>query len=156
MKRNYNLETTVVEKKMARALSVGVNASLKYATEICNQVRGKPVKKVEAFLERVLEKEEHLPLPRYNKKVAHRKGEAKEHTKSGRYPEKTVKVFLKLVQSAKANADYKGLDAEKLVVLHAFASQAFGRPSYQNKGHISGKRRKTKSCHIEIVLLEAA
>ena len=64
MKRNYNLETTVVEKKMARALSVGVNASLKYATEICNQVRGKPVKKVEAFLERVLEKDEQWPLPR--------------------------------------------------------------------------------------------
>ncbi len=157
MKRNYNVEiASAVEKKTARAISVGTNASLKYATEICNQVKGKAYGKVEAFLERVLTKEEHLPLPRYNKKVAHRKGEAKAFTKSGRYPEKTVKSFLKLLRSAKANADFKGLDTEKLVVLHAFASQAFGRPSYQNKGHIGNKRRRQKTCHMEIVLLEAA
>ncbi len=157
MKQNYQAEVAPrIEKKIARAVLTGANVSLKFSTEICNQIRGKPAKKVEVFLTRLSEKKDFLALPRYNKKVAHRKGDSVHATKSGRYPQKTANALLGLLQSAMANADYRGLDAEKLVVLNAFASMAFGRPSFQTRGKIGGKRRKRKSCHVEIVLLEAA
>ncbi|MDO8625184.1 MAG: 50S ribosomal protein L22 [Candidatus Diapherotrites archaeon] len=157
MKRYYNLQTKDgLEKKLARAMSVGVRASLKFSTEICNQIKGKPVKKAEAFLERVLTKESYLPLTRYNTKVGHRKGESHSGVKSGRFATNTVKIVLKLLKSAMSNADFKGLDADKLLVHHAFACDAFGRPSSQNKGKIGGKQREQKACHIEIVLMEAA
>jgi ribosomal protein L22 len=114
------------------------------------------VENLQAFLERVEAKESYLPLRQYNKKVGHRKGDSQQGVKSGRFATNTVKVVRKLLGSAVANADFKGLDADKLLVYHAFACAAFGRPSSQNKGKIGGKRRQQKACHIEIVLLEAA
>lgn len=157
MKRNYNLELSEkFGKKTAKAMIVGANASLKFSTEICNQIKGKPVKAVRSRLERILAKEDFLPLVRYNKKVGHRVGNSQSGSKSGRYPEKTVKSVIKLLDSAMANADYKGLDSEKMIVLHAFACMAFGRPSYQTKGHMGGKMRRKRACHIEVVLAEAA
>ena len=127
-KKSYQAEIGT-ESKTARAMITNANSSLKYSTEICNQMRGMYVNKAEAWLQRILTHEEYLPLKTYNRKVAHRKGEAKKGVKSGRYPEKTIKIFIDLLESVKANADFKGLDAQKLNILHAFASMGMARIS---------------------------
>lgn len=128
--------------------------SLKYATEISNHIKGKSLDWSEAFLGGILRHERFLPLKKFNKKVAHRKGDAVFGQKAGRFPENAVRVFLKLLGNAKANADYKGLETEKLMVWHAFASQGFARRSVQTKGKIGGKVRKHKSAHLEVMLME--
>jgi len=153
-KKNYNFQEKLNKKKTAKAFKSNANVSLKYATEIVNRIKGKPVKKVERFLQGIIEKTEYLPLRKYNKKVAHRKGTAKSKTKSGRYPKKTAKIFLELINSVKANADYKGLGEENLLVKHCFASKGFSRQGHQPKGKISGKPRAKKSAHIEIIVQE--
>ena len=84
-----------------------------------------------------------------------KKGDSKRMSKIGRYPEKAVKVFLQLLDSVKANADYKGMDSENLLITHAYASQGFHKSSYQSQGRISGKKRQRKSAHIEIAVMEA-
>ncbi len=156
VKRYYNTELSAAEsKKTAKTMAANANVSLKYATEICNQIKGKTAEWTESFLQDIEQHKRFLPLKRYNKKVAHRKGDSMHGEKAGRYPEKTVQVFLKLLENAKANADYKGLDTEKLVIKHAFASQGFARRSVQTKGKIGGKVRKKKSAHLEVVLMEA-
>ena len=142
------------ETKIAKAIAANKPISVKYATEMCREIKGRPVDKVEKLLNRILLKEDYLPLKKYIKKVAHRKGDAKSGTKSGRYPIRVAKAFLELIQTAKANADFKGLDTESLLVYHAFASMGFRRHSSQPKGHIGGKRRRSKSTHIEIILIE--
>jgi large subunit ribosomal protein L22 len=155
VKRYYNTELSVAEeKKTAKAKAANANVSLKYAVEICNQVKGKTIEWTEAFLKDIEQHKRFLPLKRYNKRTAHRKGDSVHGEKAGRYPEKTVRVFLKLLGNAKANADYKGLDEEKLVVKHAFASQGFARRGLQARGKMGGKVRKKKSAHLEIVLME--
>lgn len=154
VKKNYNVQEKINKKITAKAIKKNANVSLKYSTEIINRIKGKKVKRAEEFLQNILSKKEHLPLRRYRKKVAHRKGKATEKTKSGRYPIKTVKVFLEILESAKANADYKGLETENLFVKHGFASMGYSRVTHQPKGQIAGKRRKRKSAHIEIILQE--
>jgi large subunit ribosomal protein L22 len=143
------------ESKTAKALITNSNISIKYATEICNQMKGRPVDKAIAWLKRIDAHEEHLPLPRYHKKVAHRKGDAKQGTKAGRYPEKAVRAFVELLELAKNNADFKGLDAERLIILNAFASMGVARYSYQSKGKIAGKARRHNSTHIEVIVSES-
>ncbi len=142
------------ESKTAKAMTTNANISLKYSTEICNQIKGKNVDKVMAWLERIIAHEDYLPLKRYNTKVAHRKGDSKEGVKSGRYPQKTVKVFLTLLGSAKSNADFKGLDADKLTIIHTFTSAGMNRYSYQSKGKIGGKARRKNATHIEVIVSE--
>ena len=61
-------------------------------------------------------------------------------------------AFIELIESAKQNAEQKGLDESALIVRHAFASYGFRRSFMQSKGHISGKMRQHKSAHIEIIL----
>ncbi len=155
VKKNYQAMQESHEKT-ARAIGKNKPVSTKYATEICREIKGKPVSKIEDYLKRVIEHKDFIPLKKYNKKVGHRKGDSKSGVKSGRYPENTCKAFLDILESVKANADFKGLDAEKLLIIHAFASEGFRRNSYQSKGRIAGKRRKKKSTHIEIVVMEAA
>lgn len=156
MKKEYNFDFSELkdEKGIAKAMALNKPISTKYATEFCREINGKNVERVEAFLNNVIQGKEFLPLRKYNKKVAHRKGDSKSNVKSGRYPKKAAGVFLGLVRDVKANADYKGLDVDKLFVLHSFASLGFRRFGYQARGKIGGKRRRKKSTHIEIIVKE--
>ncbi len=153
-KKNYQMQFSD-EKKIAKAIAANQRISTKYATEMCREIKGKPLAKAVAMIQRIMEKKQYLPLRKYNKEVAHRKGAALSGTKSGRFPERCCKVFLKVLDSVKANADFKGLDAENLLIVHCFASYGFRRRSMQSKGRISGKTRKSKSTHLEIIVREA-
>ena len=152
VKTQYQAE--INGKQISKAMAKNKDISIKYATEMCRELRGKPLAKSVAYLQRVIDKEDFLPLKRYNGKVGHRKGASKSGVKSGRFPQKLCKVFTELLEQIKANADFKGLDAEKLLIVHAFASQGFSRTSFQSKGRIAGKRRKSKSTHVEIITRE--
>ena len=154
VKKFYQIEIGD-EKHIAKAMAKNVPISLKYSVELAREIKGRPVKKAEDFIDRVLRHETYLPLRKYNKKVGHRRGKPFSHVKSGRYPTRTLKAFRDLLNSVKENADYKGLESENLIISHIFASQGFRRMSNQPQGRISGKSRKKKSTHIEIVVREA-
>lgn len=156
MKTKFNFEFNGDEKKIAKAFAANQPVSPKYSTEICREITGKTIKEAEAFLNRVIEHDTHLPLRKYRKKVAHRAGDAVSLTKAGRYPERACKAFLVLLKSVKANADYKGLDSENLRIIHAFASYGFQRMGHQIKGKMGGKMHNKKSTHLEVVVKEFA
>ncbi len=143
-------------KKTVRVLAKNKPVSLKFAAELIREMKGRRVDYIEGFLNRIIEGKDYLPLRKYKKKVGHRKGEAKSFTKSGKYPAGLCVIFLKILGDLKANADYKGFNAENLLVLHAFASEGIRRYSGQSQGRISGKRRRQKAVHIEVVAMEAA
>ena len=155
VKKNYQVQLQS-EKNIAKAFLSNQRVSLKFATELCREIKGKKLEKAERFLQDVIEAKDFLPLRRFRKKVAHRKGESKSFTKSGRYPKRVCMAFQKLLELVKANADFKGLDTENLHIIHAFASQGFKRYSFQSKGRISGKRKARKSAHIEVMVREAS
>lgn len=153
-KKNY--QSGVQGKSIARAFASNQGISLKYATELCRELKGKRIGRAEKFLQNIIEKKEFLPLRRYHKKVPHRKGQSRSNVKAGRYPKKACEAFLSLLNSVKANADFKGLDTEKLLIVHAFASQGYHKIGHQPKGRIGGKRWQKKSAHIEIIAMETA
>lgn len=154
VKKNYQAKPRS-EKNSAKAIAKNQHVSTKYATEMCREIKSKKLAKVEKKLKRIQAKEEFLPLRQYNKKVAHRKGQSVSGVKSGRFPEKLCTVFLNLLESVKANADFKGLDSENLRISHCFASRGYARRSMQPNGKIAGKRRRSKSTHIEVIVTEA-
>ena len=153
-KRDYQADLQA--KNTARAFASNQRISQKYATEVCREIRGKRVERAEQFLRNILVKKEFLPLVKYHGKIPHRKGDSKSGVKAGRYPVKVCEAFLNLLNSVKANADFKGLDAENLLIVHAFASQGFRRFAHQPKGKISGKGWRRKSAHIEIIARDIA
>lgn len=154
VKKDYQIKLRS-EKGFAKAIAKNQPVSTKYSTELCREIKGIRVVDAEAKINRILAMKDFLPLRKYRKKVAHRRGNSVSFTKTGRYPLKVCGVFLKLLESVKANADFKGLDSENLLIVHCFASRGFARTGMQPKGRIAGKRRWRKSTHIEVIVTEA-
>ncbi|MEM0381610.1 MAG: 50S ribosomal protein L22 [Nitrososphaerota archaeon] len=116
-----------------------VDLSPKWSREACAAIKGMKLEEARRLLEDVVEKRRMIPYRRYRKLRAH-------HSQTrgpGGYPVKVAKHMLKLLDSLEANAEFKGLDTDKLVVVHAeahkgrvvkkFFPRAFGRASPHNK-----------------------
>ena len=130
--------------KMARAAGVSLPISMKQTREICQFIKHKSVQKVKDMLSRVAEQELPVPYTRFNRNVAHKPGIA-----GGRYPMKAAKEIQKVVENAEANAQFKGLNVNNLVVVHAMVKQA-AKPFHY--GRIRG--RQMKRAHVEVVVQE--
>lgn len=140
------------EEKIARAIGRELRVSPKSSTEICRAVKKKSVEKAKEFLNEVVEMKRPVPMKRFKKGVAHKRGLEKAY--AGRYPKKAASQILKVVESAEANAEYKGLDTERLYVKHistqrgrvirGIIPRAFGRASAHNE----------QTTNIEVILQE--
>ena len=125
------------EEKIARAYGKELRISYRYAVEMCREIKGRRLSDAKKFLQDIIKMKRALPLRRYKKGVAHRS--ELQGWYAGRYPVKVAKAFLKILKNAEANAAYKGLDVNKLYILHAAAMKgikiikwiprAFGRAS---------------------------
>jgi large subunit ribosomal protein L22 len=149
---NYSLEHEFDLETTARAMASELHISPKHAYEITRAIRGKKVEVAEAFLEDVLERRAAVPFKRFKHEVGHRRGLPKWNI--GRYPTRATAEILKLLRSAKGNAEYKGLDTEALRVWRVATKQgrtiqgiiprAFGRATPFN----------TQTVTVEIILRE--
>jgi len=108
------------ETKIARAMGYEMPISFKHAVEICNAIRGKKIEDAIDYLEEVAEMKRVVPFRNHKKKVAHKRIDG---WYAGRYPQKAAKHILKVLQNLDANAEYKGLDREDLVIVHAQAKK---------------------------------
>lgn len=142
MRIKYSFQN--LEGNYAKAYGRDLSISTKKSVEICNNIRGKPLKKAEQILEKAISLERPIVMKRYIKDSAHKKGIA-----TGKYPVKAASAILKILKNAESNAQNKGLNAKDLVVYHAVAHKASTPWRYGRQ-----RRRKMKRSHIEIVLLE--
>ena len=144
--------TDMDQEKTAKASGRELRVSHKHAREVCKTIKGMKLDRAKDYLRQVILKKKAVPFRRFNKKVGHRKG--LDHAFSGRYPVKAATHILMVLEGAEANAEYKGLDMERLRIIHAsaypgmkikrFIPRAFGR---------SSPRFNTLS-HVELVLEE--
>ena len=135
----YNKET------MAKALGTSLPVSSKHAIEICRMIRNQKVEKAKAMLEKVVELKQAVPFKRFYKNVGHRKGSMG----PGRYPTKAAEQILSVLESAEANALFKGLDSSELIITKSVANKASRPMRYGRK-----RRGKSKRTHVEIIIAE--
>lgn len=134
------------KESMARAVGIALQISAKQSVEICNMLRNKNLGKAKNILKDVIEEKKAVPFRRYLHNVAHKK-----ETGPGRYPKKASEGILKMLESAEANAQFKGLNTSNLVISHICSHKA------ATQWHSGRKRgRKMKRTHIEVVLRESA
>src|SRR3989338_2927036 len=88
---SLNLKT----EKSAKAYGSGLRISTKNATIVCKSINGMQLGKAKKFLERVLSEKDEI---------------------NRRYYSKTTLTVLELLNSAEKNAEFKGLDTERLFV----------------------------------------
>ncbi len=136
------------ESKIAKGMLVNAPISTKFAREVAVAIKGMRVEAAEAYLKRVLAHKDWIPVRRYNKKVAHRKG-VRGGVKSGRYMDKVVRYFLRLIQNVKANAEAKGLDVSTLRIVHVWVGKGWRRPRLHPR---TRRIVRAKATHVEMVV----
>ena len=122
-----------------------IRISPKAATEICEAIKGMNLRAAKKFLEDVAEKKRSVPYKHYHKEVPHK---GHQGFYAGRYPIKAANRIHRLLEELEANAEYRGLDPEKIRITHAvshrgmkvrkFIPRAFGRasPYYNTLTHV--------------------
>lgn len=86
--------------------------------EAAQAIKHMPLRRAQRFLKNVVDHKECVPFRRFNGGVG-RCAQAKQWgTTQGRWPKKSAEFLLQLLRNAESNADYKGLDVDRLVVDH--------------------------------------
>lgn len=139
---------------IARAKANEVDISPKHAFEIARFIRRMRTDDAIEYLTRVAALEKAIPLRVYNKKVPHRRGLVRWHT--GRYPQKAAKVYIRLLNAAQKNAEYIGLDAANLKIVHVQANRGRRHEAFfpRAMGRATPKNRET--VNIEVIVREVA
>lgn len=112
------------------------------------------LRRAQRFLKNVMEQHECVPFRRFNGGVG-RCSQAKQwKTTQGRWPKKSAEFLLQLLKNAESNADYKGLDVDRLVIEHVQVNRApcLRRRTYRAHGRINPYM--SSPCHVEMILTE--
>ena len=135
------------ESKIAKSIGKDLDISFRKAVEVCNMVQGmKLVKAIEA-MEAVVALQKPVPFKRFTGGTSHHPGAA-----SSKYPKKAATETLKILKNALANAEYKGLDTDKLNVIHIQANKGPSRRRRKPKGR--WKAWKTQYVVIQAIVKE--
>ncbi len=130
----------------ASARLEGVDASYKDLAQVCGNIRSKKTDAAIAFLEKAATGEVPVYYKSHNKKLGHRRELG---GKKGRYPKKAAAIVLKVLRSAIANGDVKGIGSD-LVVRHASANKKMTLPRIAPKGRWA--RSNFETSRVEIIV----
>ena len=134
----------------AKASDRELRISPKAAREVCAAIKGMMLDEAKEYLRQVIAKKKAVPFRRYNKKLPHRRELQK--AMAGRYPVKAASKILEVLESAEANADYKGLDVERHKIIHAAAYPGTKIKRYMPRAFGRATPKFETLCHVEIVL----
>jgi large subunit ribosomal protein L22 len=139
-------------EKTVKASGRQVRVSHKLARELCKTIKGMMLTKAKPYLRDVVSKKRAVPIRRFKKKAGHTHG--LEKTYAGRYPVKAAKHVLKILDGAEASAEYKGLDTDRLRIIHAAAYPGMKLKRYMRRAQGRSSPKFETTCHIEIALEE--
>jgi len=150
---NYSYQPENTDKS-CKASGNYLRVHFKNTRETAMAVRGMRLTKAFAYLNNVLGHKQCVPFRRFNGHVG-RCAQAKQFgTTQGRWPEKSVRFVLDLLENAKSNAKARNLDEDSLVISHVQVNQApkHRRRTYRAHGRITPYM--SSPCHIQFVLEE--
>jgi large subunit ribosomal protein L22 len=132
-----------------RASGREVNVSPKASREVCNTIQGMTLTKAIGLLENVEEMKSAIPFRRHKLKVGHRSELA--GFPSGSYPVKAAKAMLSILRNLQANCEFKGLDPDRVELIHCAALAGRVVKDYVPRAHGSSSPNFHVLVHIELV-----
>jgi large subunit ribosomal protein L22 len=133
----------------AKAYGKDLDCSPKSGRNVARALKGMPVSRAKQFLLEVAAVKTPVPFLVRKRKIAHRKGKG---IMAGKYPVKVANHFLSVLESAEANAEYKGLDTENLVITHASAYQGQVIKAFIPRAQGRATPHYNRLCNFEVVL----
>ncbi|TGZ47116.1 60S ribosomal protein L17 [Temnothorax longispinosus] len=125
----------VNQTKSCKARGSNLRVHFKNTHEAARAIKSMALRRAQKYLKNVIEHKECVPFRRFNGGV-------------GR------SLAQKLLKNAESNADYRGLDVDRLVIEHIQVNHApcLRRRTYRAHGRINPYM--SSPCHIEVILTE--
>lgn len=136
----------------SRAMAYEIHISPKHAVEICREIRKKKVVDAKQYLQDVIDIRRPVPFKRYKRDVGHRRN--LEGWDAGRYPKKAATEILRLIRDAESNAEYKGLDPERMRIVHAAAHKGRVIRGIMPRAQGRATAKNTETVTIEVIMEE--
>jgi len=140
---------------VAKAKANELNMSPKHSIEIATFIRHQRVNDAIAYLNEVVKLKKAIPFRRFNRNVAHKRG-LPGNWDAGRYPVKASKAYIRVLESVKKNAEYLGLDAENLEIIHASANRGRAQKAFFPRAMGRATPKVRESVNVEVVVREVA
>lgn len=150
---NYSYKV-LDESKVAKASIRNAKVSYKNTHETGSTMRGRYVLSAIKYLNDVLQHKQCVPMRRYAGGVP-RTAQAKAFgAQQGRWPTKSITFVKDLLQNLKSIAQDKGLDLNKLQIVHFQVNRApvIHNRTYRAHGRVTAWNKSP--CHIEVVAVE--
>ncbi len=144
------------ETKIAKAVQFDIPVSVKIMRETVAAIRGMKVSDAKKLLEDIIALKQPVPFKRYKGKQSHKRIlSARYKWPIGRYPVKAARYLLKLLNQVEANADNKGLDKDRLVIIHIAAHKGMTIKRWIPRAFGRSSPRFRRTSHVEIIVKEA-
>lgn len=138
--------------KHVRAAVREKDVSPKHAREIAKMIKGLSIEKARDNLQEVVAIKRAVPFRRYKNEVGHRSDTG---VMSGRYPQKAAKEFIRLLDNLEANAEYKGMDLDRLKIISANTHRGVKVKRFTPRAMGRATPKVNTLTHIELVAQEA-
>ena len=125
--------------------------SHKHARETAKAIKGLTLEKARDYMLSVVAKERAIPFGRFKNQVGHRSDPG---MMSGRYPEKTAGEFLKLLDNLESNAEYKGMDMDRLKIINATSHKGVAIKRFIPRAQGRATDKNDILTHVELVAQE--
>ncbi|MEA1924456.1 MAG: 50S ribosomal protein L22 [Candidatus Altiarchaeota archaeon] len=135
------------DSRVAKSMGRDMNISFKDAVVVCDRIRGMMLSDAISTLRSTQLLKEPIVYNKFRKGVGHRKGSS-----PGKYPVKPASSILKVLMSLESNAEYKGLDTERLKIVHVQAKEGVSRKRRKPKGR--WRMWSADLVHVEVVAEE--
>ena len=125
--------------------------SHKHAREIAVAMKGLSIEKARDYLLDVTNLKRSIPFRRYKNQVGHKSDPG---TMSGRYPQKAATEILKLLDNLESNAEYKGMDMDRLKIINATSHKGVAIKRFIPRAQGRATDKNDILTHVELVAQE--
>merc|ERR1712059_237494 len=123
--------------------------------ETAQAIKAMPLHRATKYLKNVIAQKEIIPFRRFMGGVGrHAQANQVHGTAQGRWPVKSAEFLLHMLKNAESNAEYKGLDADHLIIEHIQVNRAAKMRRRTYRAHGRTNPYMSSPCHIEIALVE--
>ena len=135
----------------ARASLREKEISHKHAREVAVSIKGLSIEKARDYLQDVINKKRAVAFRRYKNQVGHKSDPG---MMAGRYPQKTAKEFIKVLDNLESNAGFKGMDLDRLKIINATVHKGVSVKRFTPRAMGRASPKNNVLTHIELVAQE--
>jgi len=143
----------ITPEQIAKAYAPEQRMSWKKSVEVARFIKGMTLKQAKAWLEDVVKLKKPVPIKTFKKKQAHH-ATPWEGWPVAKWPVKVAKRYLQLLENLENNAKFKGLDVERLVIIHAAAHKGIKIPNIMPRAFGRATRFDEETVNVEIIAAE--